>query len=172
MRNDGKKGLADEGGTTAESKKDLGSITIDGNNVLVGNDVLVAVCKDEAPIVDLGEFKFTESRYVRGTRGWMASSLYKQAEKEGAKPFDVPLASFDLSPLHFKVGCTDDFIWHMKRCMDCDTDIPILLDNLGQIADGNHRVCKAIIEGKRYIKALRLKDMPPYDYLEEEDNNN
>lgn len=124
---------------------------------------------NEAPVVDMGTFKFTESRYVRGKRGWMVSSLYKKAEEDGLIPFDVPLASFDLTPMHFKVNSTDSFIWHMKRCMCADTDIPILLDDMGQVADGNHRICKAILEGKRYIKAYRMKDMPSYDFNNEED---
>ena len=122
---------------------------------------------DEAPVVDMGTFKFTESRYVRGKRGWMASSLYKKVEEDGLKPFEVPLASIDLTPLHFKVDSTDSFIWHMKRCMNADTDIPILLDDMGQVADGNHRICKAILDGKRYIKAYRMKDMPAYDFNED-----
>ena len=122
---------------------------------------------NEAPVVDMGTFKFTESRYVRGKRGWMASSLYKKVEEDGLKPFEVPLASIDLTPMHFKVDSTDSFIWHMKRCMNADTDIPILLDDMGQVADGNHRICKAILDGKRYIKAYRMKDMPPYDFNED-----
>ena len=124
----------------------------------------------DAPVVDIGTFKFTESRYVRGKRGWMASSLYKKVEEDGLKPFDVPLASIDLTPLHFKVNSTDSFILHMKRCMNADTDIPILLDDMGQVVDGNHRICKAILDGKRYIKAYRMKDMPAYDFNEEQDD--
>ena len=33
----------------------------------------------------------------------------------------------------------------------------------GQVADGYHRICKAIIEGKTSIKAYRLQEMPPVD---------
>ena len=99
--------------------------------------------------------------------GWMASSLYKKVEEDGLKPFEIPLASIDLTPLHFKVNSTDSFIWHMNRCMNADTDIPILLDDMGQVADGNHRICKAILDGKRYIKAYRMKDMPAYDFNED-----
>ncbi len=125
---------------------------------------------EDAPTVDLGgRFDFAESRYVRGKNGWLAASLYKKAEEDGLKPFDVPLASIDLSVMPFKVGNFDSFIWHMKRCKNADTNIPILLDDLGQVADGNHRVARAILEGKKYIKAYRLKSMPPIDFNEEED---
>ncbi len=125
---------------------------------------------EDAPTVDFGgRFDFAESRYMRGKNGWLAASLYKKAEEDGLKPFDVPLASLDLSVMPFKVGNFDSFIWHMKRCKNTDMNIPILLDDLGQIADGNHRVARAILEGKRYIKAYRLKSMPPVDFNEEED---
>ena len=124
---------------------------------------------EQAPKVDLGmPFGFADSRYVRGKCGWLAASLYKKAEEDGLKPFAVPLTSVDLSILPFRCKNMDDFVWHVKRCMAADTNIPIIYDDYGQIADGNHRVAKAIIEGKRYIMAYRLKNMPPVDYTEEE----
>ena len=139
------------------------------NNVinLVGGNSEYEV--EQAPKVDLGmPFGFADSRYVRGKCGWLAASLYKKAEEDGLKPFAVPLASVDMSILPFRCKNMDDFVWHMKRCMAADTNIPIIYDDYGQIADGNHRVAKAIIEGKRYIMAYRLKNMPPIDYTEEE----
>lgn len=33
---------------------------------------------------------------------------------------------------------------------------PILLDSYGLVCDGNHRIARAILEGKKYIKAYRL----------------
>lgn len=139
------------------------------NNVinLVGGSSEYEV--EQAPKVDLGmPFGFADSRYVRGKCGWLAASLYKKAEEDGLKPFAVPLASVDMSILPFRCKNMDDFVWHVKRCMAADTNIPIIYDDYGQIADGNHRVAKAIIEGKRYIMAYRLKNMPPVDYTEEE----
>ena len=139
------------------------------NNVinLVGGSSEYEV--EQAPKVDLGmPFGFADSRYVRGKNGWLAASLYKKAKEDGLKPFAVPLASMDLSILPFRCKNMDDFLWHMKRCMAADTNIPIIYDDYGQIADGNHRVARAIIEGHRYIMAYRLKSMPPIDYTEEE----
>ena len=142
------------------------------NNVinLVGGNSEYEV--EQAPKVDLGmPFGFADSRYVRGKCGWLAASLYKKAEEDGLKPFAVPLASMDMSILPFRCKNMDDFVWHVKRCMAADTDIPIIYDDYGQIADGNHRVAKAIIDGKRYIMAYRLKNMPPIDYTEDENND-
>ena len=124
----------------------------------------------EAPIVELGSFAFGESRYVRGGKGWLAASLYKEAQDEKLEPFDLPLAGLDLSNLPFKVSNLDNFIWHMHRCKNTDINIPIILDDFGQVCDGNHRIAKAILEGKKYIKAYRLKFMPPVDFTESEND--
>ena len=121
----------------------------------------------EPPVIDLGSFDFGESNYTRGKEHWMASTLYRACHNQGLEPFELPLAALDLSMLHFSVSSADEFIWQMKRCMDCDTDIPIVLDNLGQIADGAHRVCRAIADGKRTILAYRLMKMPEPDFIDE-----
>lgn len=50
--------------------------------------------------------------------------------------------------------------FHVKKCMDADLDCPILLDWCGAIADGRHRVIKALAKGKRTIKARRMQWKP------------
>lgn len=59
----------------------------------------------------------------------------------------------------------------MKRCMDSNIDYPIILDNLGQVADGNHRICKALLEGRRTILAYRLQEMPEPDYIDSDNDD-
>ena len=55
-----------------------------------------------------------------------------------------------------------------KRVNQCSLEYPIILDEVGQIADGYHRLCKAILEGKETIKAIRLLEMPAPDRISEE----
>lgn len=50
--------------------------------------------------------------------------------------------------------------WHVRRVKDADLDKPILLDWEGGIADGRHRVIKALVLGKRTIKARRMMWKP------------
>ena len=123
------------------------------------------IIANEPPVIDVGTLEFSESNYRRGDEHWMAATLSKAVMDQGLEPFDLPLAALDLSVLHFSVKSADEFIWQMKRCLDCDYNIPIMLDNLGQIADGSHRVCKAILEGKSTILAYRLQNMPAPDFL-------
>ena len=61
-----------------------------------------------------------------------------------------------------------DFIFQCKRVNQCSLEYPIILDEVGQIADGYHRLCKAILEGKETIKAIRLLEMPAPDIISEE----
>ena len=124
----------------------------------------------KAPKVYISDMTFDESCYVRGKYKWKAADLYKYTEEQGLKPFDLPLAGINLiSSDVFNLDSLDAFIFQCKRVMNCDTSIPIILDDYGQIADGYHRVCKAIIEGKTHIKAYRLKRMPENYKLTEED---
>lgn len=115
--------------------------------------------------VYISEIKFEESFYVRGDDKWMASTLYNKAKADKLKPFDYPLAAFNMLGIDtpFDLSNLKSFIFQCKRVQDCDTNIPIILDDYSQVADGYHRICKAIIDGKTTIKANRLQEMPPVD---------
>lgn len=119
----------------------------------------------EAPVLSFTPISFDESRYNRGNKYWYATTLLKACQEQDLEPFEYPLAAYDLSVLNFKISNTDDFIWNMKRCMNADYQHPIILDDFGQVADGNHRVCKAILDGKRSILAYRLQHMPEPDFV-------
>lgn len=119
------------------------------------------------PIVNFNKLEFEESSYHRGGEHWMATTLFLECQKQGLEPFELPLAGLDLSKLLFRCSSTDEFVWQMKRCLDSNLDHPIILDNLGQVADGNHRICKALLEGRRTILAYRLQTMPEPDFTDE-----
>ena len=121
----------------------------------------------EPPVIDMGNFSFEESKYRRGSDEWMAATLLRECHKQQLEPFEVPLASLNLSQLMFSVSSTDEFVWQMKRCLNADLEHPIILDNLGCVADGNHRICRALLEGRRTILAYRLQSMPEPDFIEE-----
>lgn len=123
--------------------------------------------KDTLPLVPIEKFSLEESQYQRGNEIWMATTLIDYCKAKEYKEFDLPLAAIDLSEMNFRCCCLSEFIWQMKRVQDTDLDYPVILDDLGQIADGYHRVCKAILEGMTTIKAIRMESMPAYDKWEE-----
>ena len=121
------------------------------------------------PIVQISDMTFEDSCYNRKEKRWNASTLYRYAEKLKLKPFDATIASFDLNISAFSLDNLAQFIFQCKRVNDYNLDYPIILDDYGTIADGYHRLCKAILEGKTTIKAIRLSDMPePDDIINEE----
>lgn len=70
--------------------------------------------------------------------------------------FDCPLAALDLTGKIWD-GCdTFELAAHVRSCMNADLDFPILLDWRGAVADGRHRIIKAIAQGRRTIKAKRM----------------
>lgn len=77
--------------------------------------------------------------------------------------FEVPLAGLDLSCEIWRGANMAHLARHVRACMDADLSYPILLDWNGAIADGRHRVLKAIALGKRTIKARRMQWKPVPD---------
>ena len=45
--------------------------------------------------------------------------------------------------------------------MDADLSYPIILAPDGTIADGRHRLIKALTEKKEFINAVQLESLPP-----------
>lgn len=74
--------------------------------------------------------------------------------------FDVPLAAISLSSKPWDGDNMLCLAFHLRKCMDADLSHPILLDWNGDIADGRHRVLRAIADGKRTIKARRIQWKP------------
>ena len=102
--------------------------------------------------VRISQMTFGESEFVRGNKVWRAESLW----------------AVDLTDHPFPADNLSQFIFQCKRVQDCSLNYPIILDDCGQIADGYHRLCKAILEGRETIKAIRLEEMPAPDRIEEE----
>lgn len=109
---------------------------------------------------------FGESEYHRGNEVWKASTLCLFAKAKEYPVLDLPLWCIDLTAQPFDATTLSQFIFQCKRVQDCSLDYPVILDDCGQIADGYHRVCKAIIEGHETIKAIRLEEMPACDRVD------
>lgn len=96
----------------------------------------------DAPVISFAKFDFEESRYRRGKKGWLATTLQKAVKDQELKPFDYPVAAYDMSNRYFSLENMDDFCWQVRRMLAADYEsYPIILDDMGQVADGNHRLC-------------------------------
>jgi len=71
-------------------------------------------------------------------------------------PFDLPIAGIYLNFEIWRDSNIFGLAFHVKRCMEADLTKPIILDWNGSIADGRHRLIRAIAEGRPTIKAVRI----------------
>lgn len=79
--------------------------------------------------------------------------------------FDAPLVCFDLGQKIWE-GCNMfDLAFHIQAVNNADLDYPIILDWNGNIADGRHRLLKAISLGHTTIKCIRMDFKPHHDKL-------
>ena len=117
------------------------------------------------------DFKGFEDSYYSDSTGnkWSAKYLYEKVKEHNLKAEKVKLRHLDLSHLPWQSGAIqnmDCFIYHAVRVQGCDTSIPIVMRQDGQIIDGWHRVAKAVLEGKKEILAYRFEC-----YIEPEEND-
>jgi hypothetical protein len=54
---------------------------------------------------------------------------------------------------------------HARLMLDCDLAFPVILSSDGRVMDGMHRVCKALLEGRTEIEAVRFLHDPEPDYV-------
>lgn len=92
-----------------------------------------------------------------------------QDDAKGLPVFDCPLAALRLDGEPWQDSDIFHLAWHVKKVMKADLNVPILLDWRGRIADGRHRVIKAIAQGKRTIKARRMTWKPTPCRTEQKD---
>jgi len=59
----------------------------------------------------------------------------------------------------------EDIVQHAKQIFEADISYPIILCPEGRVMDGMHRVCKASIDGHKYISAVRLTELHKPDYI-------
>ena len=118
------------------------------------------------------DFSFEESGYERGDEYWKAETLYNYVKKKKIKPFKMPLASFNLDLVYHQFDNDNLYavIYQIKRVANCDIAKPIVIDDVGQVADGMHRIVKAISMDMEYIMAYRLTDMPTPDEVTDGEN--
>lgn len=121
--------------------------------------------KDLKPKVVISEVALDEN-YFTNQDGYVYSAAKLIEHSKKYEVFDLPLAGIDLRRCCWTMDDMDDFIHHARRCAKADLKYPIILDACGTIADGMHRVAKALVLGHRTIKAIRLQTMPPEDRIE------
>jgi hypothetical protein len=55
---------------------------------------------------------------------------------------------------------------HAKLIQETDLAHPIILSSSGRVMDGMHRVCKALLENRPAVAAVRFAEDPEPDYID------
>lgn len=88
---------------------------------------------------------------------------------QGLPVKDVPLAELPEidSTCRFQDGeppTVRRIVEHFRLVEEVDMSYPIILTPDGRVVDGMHRVARALLEGHRAIKAVRLPAVPAPDF--------
>lgn len=92
-----------------------------------------------------------------GRHSWSVSRLFELARE--LPIMDVPLDHMSLHYTYEKLTLRE-MVMHMKATNSADLDMPIILDEDGDLMDGRHRLMKAMLIGAKTIKAVRFDENP------------
>lgn len=92
-----------------------------------------------------------------GRHNWSVARLFTLSKD--LKVMTIPLEHLNI---YFKYNnlTLREMVGHMKSVRDADLRFPIILDEDGEVMDGRHRIMKALMEGKKTIKAVRFEKNP------------
>lgn len=96
--------------------------------------------------------------YSDGSSQWDVARLWELTKD--LPVFDCPLAGMDLSHTAWAGSSLSALAEHCKRVNEADLSKPIILDWDGAVADGRHRIVKALMLGKTTVKAVRMTYRP------------
>ncbi len=94
---------------------------------------------------------------------WYVQTLVDACKSFSVCEYDIELDSIDLSVCPWGSLNMRCFIQEILIIEDTDLKYPIIVSPGGWIMDGWHRVVRAILDGKKTIKAVRLSSLPGYD---------
>jgi len=115
------------------------------------------------PVVKLPQTGIEENTFNDGDKVWYVSNLICLAKN--LPQFDLPLIAIDSGrEVWSPVTSAYALAKQMRRVLDLDPEYPVILDELGFIMDGWHRIARALIEGKETVRAVRFDKTPPCDF--------
>lgn len=128
----------------------------------------------------MGENKTKKPSHVRSLRGnqvytWYTERLWKLAA-------DLPVFDFEVATFN----CFEEDIWfggvhkptvnkvleHYRKIANATFEYPIIFSQDGSIFDGAHRICRAHLDGRKSIPAVRFTQDPEPDLIEEKTATN
>ena len=128
--------------------------------------------RKQFPKIELNTASWSKGQcYCIDDKAYAVADLWEAAKN--LPTYEVPLIGLmtDIEPWSETGDSFHEFMRHVKLTNDADMSYPIILDPRGDIADGRHRLAKAIVEGHSTIKIKRLTIMPDPKFLMDDDGN-
>lgn len=104
--------------------------------------------------------------YSSGGKTWYVDRLWRLSKD--LTPYKMPLGYFarDLDDWHWGGEITlNIFIGHLKRVVDANLLLPIILSAEGDVMDGMHRLARSAYIGVEWIWVVRFPVTPEPDCL-------
>ena len=117
------------------------------------------------------ECRQTHSTEIDGKKYiWFTDRLWKLSQE--LPEFDIEVESFQEldRDCWFGTGRTPtirEVAAHCKRINQVNPGLPVVINENGRLMDGGHRLARALIEGKKTIKAVQFAQMPEPDAIED-----
>lgn len=92
-----------------------------------------------------------------GNHTWSVARLFQLT-----KNFPVMVVQLDHLNVYQKYNnlTLRDMVTHMNAVNAADLNLPIILDEDGELMDGRHRLMKAMMIGEKTIKVVRFDENP------------
>ena len=92
-----------------------------------------------------------------GAHTWSVSRLFELARN--LPVMDVPLKHLHMYCVYERLTLRE-MVMHMRAVNAADLEMPIILDEDGELMDGRHRLMKALLIGAENIKVVRFDENP------------
>jgi len=74
------------------------------------------------------------------------------------KEIEIDLKVHNLATDNFTCNSLFDFLTHMQLVKNAKLKYPVIVNNRWEVIDWRHRICKAIMQGKKSIKWVMIMD--------------
>lgn len=92
-----------------------------------------------------------------GKLSWSVPRLFELSKN--LPVMEIPLDHLNIYYMYHNLSIRE-MVEHFKSVQLADLNYPIILDEDGELMDGRHRIMRALIEGRKTIKAVRFEENP------------
>lgn len=100
---------------------------------------------------------YKEQESTLGDHTWSVARLIELSKD--LRVMEIPLSHLNVNYSYTSLTLRE-MAMHMRAVESANLEYPIILDEDGEIMDGNHRVMKAMLRGMKTVKAVRFDENP------------